>query len=84
VGQNVQADKRVKYTTIEMPLELKEYLFPVFKLKLPVELPFSESPFPGPLHPEIIGDATLASKEKGEQFPKPTIDTSVDLLRKLK
>lgn len=85
VGQNVQADKRVKSIEVEMPPEFKEYFFPMFKPKVPVEIPFPEALFPGPdAHPGVLGDATLASKEKGEWFLKPTIDASVDLLRKLK
>jgi len=87
LGQKVREDKRVK-TIPSITPALKEYTQPIFRPKTPIHIGFLDPEITKIFSPEkwngVIGDATLASKEKGQKMLKPTMDAFVEFLKKIK
>jgi creatinine amidohydrolase/Fe(II)-dependent formamide hydrolase-like protein len=87
LGQDVREDKRTRAIPPFTPA-LQDYVAPLFKPKVPIDI--------GILDPKVsellkstewrgvIGDATLASKEKGKDMLEPALDAFVEFLRRIK
>ena len=87
LGQQVREDKRTKTIPPSTPA-LRDYVTPIFRPKIPINIgivdPKVKETFKSEKWNGVIGDATLASKKKGEKMLKPTLDAFVEFLRKIK
>lgn len=87
LGQKVRADKRSKAIP-PITEVLKDYTQPIFRPKTPIHIgildPETKKMFSSGEWNGVIGDATLASEEKGRKMLKPVIEAFVEFLKRIK
>jgi creatinine amidohydrolase len=87
LGQDVRESRRARSIPPSTP-DLQDYVVPIFRPRVSIDIGILD---PGVrdmlLSAEwngVIGDATLASKEKGEEMLRPAIDSFVDFLTRIR
>lgn len=87
LGQRVLEDKRGRGIPPKTP-SLEDYTQPIFRPKIPIHIGVLDPKVWDWLTPEksngIIGDATLASKEKGEKMLQFVLNIFVEFLERIK
>jgi len=87
LGQRVLEDKRGKGIPPKTP-SLEDYTQPIFRPKIPIHIGVLDPKVWEWLTPErscgVIGDATLASKEKGEKILRYVLNLFVEFLERIK
>jgi creatinine amidohydrolase len=87
LGQKVLEKKRGRGIPPKTP-SLEDYTQPIFRPKIPIHIGILDPKVKDWLIPAksngIIGDATLASKEKGEKILQHVLNIFIDFLRRIK
>lgn len=87
LGQDVREGKRMRSIPPLTPA-IQDYVAPIFRPKVPIDIgildPGVRNLFLSSEWKGVIGDATLASREKGEEMLKPALDSFVDFLTRIR